>query len=706
MTDAQPLFRNPDKPLDQRISDLIAQLTIPEKCGQLMNAAPAIPRLGIPAYNYWSEGLHGVARNGRATVFPQAIGLASMWDTERVEQIGAAIADEARAKHQAVVEQFGDSLQDQGLHLWSPNINIFRDPRWGRGQETYGEDPYLTGEIGVAFVRGLQGDSPHYLKTAACAKHFAVHSGPEAERHGFNAQVSPRDLHDTYLPAFERLVRDGRVEAVMGAYNRTNGEPCCANTVLIHTLREDWQFAGHFVSDCGALGDFHNHHHVTADAVESAALALRVGCDLECGEVYRHLPEALQRGLISEADLDWALTRVLASRFKLGLFDPPERVPYTAISMDVVNSEAHQRLAYDASVRSMVLLKNNGILPLKPDLRTMYVTGPNAASLDALLGNYAGYSDTMTTFLEGIIGRAPSGMKIRYGIGCTLDRVAAHPRTWSITQAAHSDVTIACMGYSPLMESEEGDALLSSGDRKEIGLPAAQVTFLKYLADAGAKIVLVLCGGGPIALGEIESLVEAVIMVWYPGQAGGTALADVLWGDVSPSGKLPVTFPQSLDQLPPFENYNMAGRTYRYMTEEPLYPFGFGLSYNRFQLDQLQLDQPMIRAGESLRFAVHLKNVSNRAGEDVVQVYLSDLEASVPVPIHKLVAFRRVSMSPNETRRLEFIIPAEHMMLVDESGNRQLEPGIFRLTVGSCLPGSRGVALGVPEPVTAEFTVI
>lgn len=712
-----PAYLNSSLPIRERVRDLIARMTLDEKISQMRNAASAIPRLpgpdgrGIPAYDYWSEALHGVARNGRATIFPQAIGMAATWDPELVHRVATAISDEGRAKYHAALRKNGETLIYQGLTFWSPNVNIFRDPRWGRGQETWGEDPFLTGAMGAAFVRGLQGDDSRYMKTAACAKHYAVHSGPEKDRHTFDAIVSRRDLYATYLPAFKQLVIEAQVEAVMGAYNRVLGEPCNASQLLLEDiLRGEWGFEGHVVSDCGALTDIHNHHHTTQDGAESAALALTRGCDIGCDCVfYDHLQEALERGLVSENDIDRALERTLGTRFKLGMFDPDEMVPYASIPMSVVGSDQHRRLARETAAKSIVLLKNrNHILPIKDDIRSLCVVGPNAASIDVLLGNYNGISYTFSTLLEGIVRNAPEGIKLEYRQGCTLTTPTHNPVDWSIYEAANSDVTIACMGISPLLEGEEGDASLSdqNGDRANISLPANQVDYIKQMAAMGAKIVLVLTGGSPITLGELEDMVEAVVFVWYPGQEGGQAVADVLFGQAAPSGKLPITFPKSVDQLPPFENYDMAGRTYRYADWEPLYPFGFGLSYTQFAYSGLNLNQNTIQAGEPLCASLSVTNIGDRDAEEVAQVYVSDLEASVIVPLHSLVAFQRVALHPGESRVLTFTITPDMMKLFDDDGQQKLEPGAFRLTIGGCSPGQRGLDLGAPAPVSAEFIVL
>jgi len=709
-TDADKLlYLDPSRPFDERVKDLISHLTLDEKVGLMSHPAKGVPRLGIPAYNYWSEALHGVARNGRATVFPQAIGMAATWNRDLIQRVASAIGDEARAKYHEALRRNGYTDQYQGLTFWSPNVNIFRDPRWGRGQETWGEDPFFAGEMASAFVCGLQGDHPRYLKAAACAKHYAVHSGPERERHTFNAIVSRRELYDTYLPAFKALVVDAKVEAVMGAYNRTLDEPCCASQLLlVDILRGEWSFQGHVVSDCGALGDFHKNHKITKDAAESAALALRYGCDLGCDTVFDEIPAAIERGLITEADVDRALERTLGTRFKLGMFDPPEEVPFTSISMDVVACPEHRQLAYQTAVESVVLLKNkDNILPIKSSTRKIFLTGPSATSLEVLLGNYYGFNNEMSTLLEGFTGRVPEGMGMEYHPGALLKHPNEIARTWAPHMAQSADLTIACVGSSPLLEGEEGESLLTpnNGDRDGISLPASQVAYIKQLAIHGAKIVLVVTGGSPLALGEVEDLVEAIVFVWYPGQEGGKAVADVLFGDVSPAGKLPLTFPKSLDQLPPFEDYGMEGRTYRYMIQEPLYPFGFGLSYSRFEYADLALEKPEISAGESLNVSFQVSNTGERAAAEVAQFYLSDLDASAPVPLHHLVGFERVLLEPGESRRLQFTLTPEMMSFFDEEARLTLEPGDFRLEVGGCSPGKRGQELGAPAPVSALFRV-
>jgi beta-glucosidase len=709
-TSAKLSYLDTSLSFDERAKDLVQRLTLEEKVSLMNHPAHGVPRLNIPAYNYWSEALHGVARNGRATVFPQAIAMAATWDKELIHRVASAIGDEGRAKYHAALRRNGYTAQYQGLTFWSPNVNIFRDPRWGRGQETWGEDPFLTGEMAAEFVKGLHGDHPKYLKAAACAKHYAVHSGPEKDRHTFNAIVTRRELYDTYLPAFKKLVTEAKVESVMGAYNRTLDEVCCASELLIENiLRGEWDFQGHFVSDCGALSDFHLNHKVTKDAAESAALALQHGCDLGCDHVFDEIPEAIQRGLITEAHVDRALEHTLLTRFKLGMFDPEEDVPFTSISMEVVACEEHRQLAYRTAAEAVVLLKNKDkILPIQPSTKKIFVTGPTAASMEVLLGNYYGFNDRMITLLEGITGRIPEGMGMEYTSGAMLKHPREIKRPWAPGMAQSADLTIVCAGFSSFLEGEEGESLLSpqNGDRESISLPASQVNYIKELASNGVKIVLVLTGGSPIALEEVEELVDAILFVWYPGMEGGRAVADVLFGDLSPAGKLPITFPKSLDQLPAFDDYSMEGRTYRYMTEAPLYPFGFGLNYSCFEYSELQLEKKTLAHGESLNVSLTLTNCGASDSAEVAQFYLSDLDASTIVPIHHLVGFERVMLKAGETRTLKFTVTPEMMSFHNDDGKLTLEPGEFRLEVGGCSPGKRGQDLGAPKPVTAVFEVM
>jgi len=701
-------YLDPNLPVSERVQDLLSRLTLNEKLGQFIHSVDGIPRLGIAPYNFWTEGLHGVGRNGRATVFPQAIGMSATWKPALVKAIAVAIGDEGRAKFHEALRTKGKTDLYQGLTFWSPNINIFRDPRWGRGQETWGEDPFLTGEMGTAYVRGLQGDDPKYLRAAACAKHFAVHSGPEKLRHSFNAQVSRRDLYDTYLPAFKKLVIEGKVEAVMGSYNRVLDEPACASKLLLQDiLRGEWGFTGHVVSDCWALSDIHGGHQYTVGPVETAALALKNGCDLSCGCIFEHLGEALEQGLISQADIDLALSRVMTTRFKLGMFDPPNQVPYAATTMSVVGSKKHRDLAYRAALQSMVLLKNrNQVLPIGLQVKSIFVTGPAAASLDVLLGNYYGINDKMTTLIEGIVGRIPEGIKLEYRPGCMWTQESAVSYNRAEDEAISADLTIVCAGTSPLMEGEEGESLLTAenGDRAQIELPTVQQKFIRKLAEHGARIVLVLTGGSPIALGEITDMVEAILFVWYPGQEGGRAVASLLFGDTSPRGKLTVTFPKATTDLPPFEDYSMTGRTYRYATREPLFPFGYGLSYANFEYHDLNIVSPD-KPTSGIQVAVTLKNTGSVTADEVVQLYLSALETRLPAPLSQLIAFQRVSLKPGQIKTIHFNVKPEMLMLVDEDGRQKLEPGKYQLTAGGCSPGTRGMALGAPQPVSKEFII-
>jgi len=702
------LFMDPSQPIDKRVDDLVSRLTLEEKVSQMSYNATAIPRLGIPEYNWWSEALHGVARNGVATVFPQAIAIGATFDTPLLYRVATAISDEARAKFNECVKA-GNRGQYQGLTFWSPNINIFRDPRWGRGHETYGEDPFLTARMGVAFINGMQGYHPTYLKTGACAKHYAVHSGPEGLRHEFNAIVSKRDLWDTYLPAFEAAVKEANVEAVMGAYNRTLDEPCCASKLLIQDiLRTKWGFTGHFLSDCWALQDFHQSHKVTSSPEESAALAANMGCNLNCGSTYPFLVNAVQQGIVDEKTIDKNLKLLIRTRFKLGLFDPPEMNPYNAITPDVINSDTHRKLAREAAVKSIVLLKNkDNTLPLKKDLKHVYVTGPLASDVRYLLGNYYGMNPQLSSVIEGVASKVSLATKLQFRQGALLDRENPNKIDWYSGVASEADVTIAVVGITPLIEGEEGESIASphKGDREEIGLPQNQIDFLKKMRKKKKKFVVIVVGGSPIAMPEVQDMADAALFVFYPGEEGGNAVADILFGDAVPSGRLPLTFPKSLDQLPPYEDYNMKGRTYRYMTEAPLYPFGFGLSYTQFGYSNITLDQTAIKNGETVNASVTVTNKGNVAAEEVVQLYITDVEASVTVPLSALKGFKRVTLQPGESKTVQFEITPELMSIVNNDGRKIIEKGEFKVTIGGCSPGKRGIDLGAAQSVQAVFAV-
>lgn len=708
-------FMNPDLPLETRVDDLVSRMTLEEKIAQMLYNAPGIPRLGVPEYNWWNECLHGVARAGIATVFPQAIGMAASWNVDLMHRVATVISDEARAKHHEFARR-GDRAIYKGLTFWSPNVNIFRDPRWGRGQETYGEDPYLTSRMGVAFVKGLQGDDPKYLKLVATPKHYAVHSGPESMRHHFDAKVSEKDLRETYLPAFKACVVEGGAYSVMGAYNRTNGEPCCASkTLLQDILRDEWNFDGYVVSDCGAILDIHAHHKVTETPEESAALAVKNGCDLNCGGVYRSLMGAVQQGLISEEQIDIAVKRLFKARFLLGMFDPPERVPYSQIPYEVNDCEEHRSLALEMARESIVLLKNEGgLLPLRRDLKTIAVIGPNASSVDVLLGNYYGTPSKPVTAIEGIRAKVSHNTKVLYTPGSELvgrdeSWGAAPTRGFSeaLATAERADVTILCLGLSPKLEGEQGEVAASDGggDRLDVALPKVQQSLLEAVCALGKPVVLVLFGGSPLAVGWAHEHVPAILYAWYPGQEGGTAIADVLFGDYNPAGRLPITFVKSLAQLPEFTDYRMRGRTYRYMTEEPLYPFGYGLSYTSFGYDNLALSKKSIAAGEELTVSVTVENTGKVPGDEVVEVYLEDLESSVERPIRELVGFNRVHLNPGEKKTVSFKITARQMALIDLAGKCVLEPGRFRVHVGGSQPDKRSLELTGAKVLSADYEV-
>lgn len=687
-----PLYQNTTQPPEVRAADLVARLTLDEKISQMQHAAPAVDRLGIPEYNWWNECLHGVGRAGTATVFPQAIALAATWNTDLLAEVVTAIGDEGRAKHHEAARG-GNRSQYYGLTFWTPNINIFRDPRWGRGQETYGEDPYLTARFGVTFVKYLQGDDPKYLKAAACAKHYAVHSGPENGRHYFNAVASPRDLWDTYLPAFEALVTEAKVEAVMGAYNRTNGEPCCASpTLLEEILRQRWGFQGHVVSDCWAIDDIFKHHRVVETAEEAVALAVNAGCDLECGCAYGALVGAVEQGLIDEPTIDRAVTRLMTTRFRLGLFDPDEAVPYAAIPYSVNDSAEHAALALRTARESMVLLKNEaGFLPLPKTLKRVAVIGPNADDLHVLLGNYNGTPSNPVTPLAGIRAKLPDA-EVVYARGSSVWGSHTEGYDEALRAARDAEVIIYAGGLSQAIEGEEGqhesvpDDEKSMGDRVDIVLPPLQQNLLEQLHQLGKPVVLVLINGGAVSVPWANAHLPAILEAWYPGQAAGTAIADVLFGDYNPGGRLPVTVYRSLDDLPGFHDYDMTNRTYRYFTGEPLYPFGYGLSYTDFAYRNLRLSRETLADGQTLAVTVDVQNVGQRAGDEVAQLYLRHLNASIPAPRHSLQGFQRLALQPGETRRVTFTLESRQFSLVSAAGERVLEPGEVQIFVGGGQP--------------------
>ncbi|MCG6912382.1 glycoside hydrolase family 3 C-terminal domain-containing protein [bacterium BMS3Abin03] len=836
--------------IEERVNDLVGRLTLEEKISQMMNAAPPIERLGIPAYNWWNECLHGVARAGLATVFPQAIGLGATWDEELMLRVATTISDEARAKHHNFVKENKRFIY-QGLTFWSPNINIFRDPRWGRGQETYGEDPFLTGRLAVQFIRGLQGNDPKYFKTIATVKHFAVHSGPEPERHYFDATTDERDFREIYLPQFKMGIMEGKAYSVMCAYNRYEGEACCGSRrLLIDILRNEWNFDGYVVSDCGAIGDIYRHHKIVQTPEEAAALAVISGCDLECSNTYEHLNEAVKENLITENEINVAVKRLFTARFKLGMFDPPEMVEYTKIPYSIVDSKEHKELALETARESIVLLKNeNNLLPLKKDVGTIAVIGPNSDEWLMLLGNYNGIPSDPITPLRGIKEKLSGHSKVLYARGCELaeglpyyevipsdvffhgnvkglnvqyynnkdlngdvlfsevdntlnadwkegaprddmdddnfsvrwsgelipiksgqyqlgiistcntdlylnDSVVANtsyhfrneygdPRlrkadpvfleagkkykikveaketygdaqvqlVWSqpkdnikdqlkkeaLQIAKQSDVIIMCMGLTARMEGEEMDIELEGfdgGDRIRLDLPDVQQELIKEIYALGKPVVLVLLNGSALAVNWSDKNIPAIIEAWYPGQAGGTAIADVLFGDYNPGGKLPVTFYKSVEDLPLFEDYNLTTHTYRYFKGEPLYPFGYGLSYTSFSYDNLKLDNNY-SVGDTVKLSVDVRNTGKVSGDEVVQVYISDLDAPVRVPIRSLKVFKRIHLKPGEVQTIDFSIVPDAFSIINDYNERVILPGKFEIYVGGGQPDSKGTETGL-----------
>ena len=676
----------------RKARELVAQMTLEEKASQLKYDAPAIPRLGIPAYNWWNEVLHGVARAGTATVFPQAIGLAAMFDEDFQEKIGDIISDEARAKYNGQ-SRHGDRDIYKGLTVWSPNINIFRDPRWGRGHETYGEDPYLTTRLGIRFIEGLQGHGK-YLKTAACSKHFAVHSGPEALRHEFDAVANPKDMTETYLAAFEATVKEAEVESVMGAYNRVNGEPACGSeTLLKKTLREKWGFRGHVVSDCWAVRDFHTNHKVTATAPESAALAISNGCDLNCGNTYLHMMEAYQEGLVTEEMITTACERLFTTRCMLGLF--ADDCEWDSIPVTETDTDAHAAAALEAAEKSMVLLENDGVLPLDPaKVKTVAVIGPNADSVPALEGNYNGTSSRYVTFLEGIRAYcAQHGIRVLYSLGSHLfkDRTSglaqADDRLAEAAMYAEAaDVTIACVGLDAGLEGEEGDTgnEYFSGDKKDLLIPESQRRLMAVLQKSAKKLVTVIAAGSSL---NVEGG-NAKLLAWYPGQAGGTALAELLFGEKNPSGHLPVTFYRDISEIPAFEDYSMDNRTYRYFTGEPLYPFGFGLSYTKWAVSGAEYSGGVIRA--------KVKNEGDADGDAVVQVYV---RCDSPLaPAHpRLCGFKRISVPAGGEKEAEIALDPLTNTVVNDKGGRE-EVAHMTLYVGMSQPDAQSVRMSGVKP--------
>ncbi|HIS51655.1 MAG TPA: glycoside hydrolase family 3 C-terminal domain-containing protein [Candidatus Onthomonas avicola] len=697
----------------QRARALVEQMTLKEKVSQMVHASAAIERLGIPSYNWWNEGLHGVARAGIATIFPQAIALAASFDEDLLEEVADAVATEGRGKYN-MQQKYGDHDIYKGLTFWAPNVNIFRDPRWGRGHETYGEDPYLTSRLGVRFVEGLQGHDGQYLKSAACAKHYAVHSGPEDVRHSFNAVATAQDMWETYLPAFRALVKEAKVEAVMGAYNRTNGEPCNGSkTLLQDILRGKWGFEGHVVSDCWAIKDFHQGHMVTSGPEESVALAVNNGCDLNCGELFLYLEQAVQDGLVTEEAITEAVVRLYTTRMKLGLFDDNPDHPYNQISYREVDSPEMRRFNREVAEKCVVLLKNEGgLLPLdKSKLKTVGVIGPNADNRRALVGNYEGTASRYATVLEGIQDYLGDEVRVMASDGCPMYRdrfqnlAQSNDRLSEVRGVcAESDVIIACLGLDSGLEGEEGDEgnQFASGDKPNLRLPGHQEELLQVLVESGKPVVLVLLCGSAMAINYADEHVPAILQGWYPGAQGGNAIARILFGEANPQGKLPITFYRTDEELPAFTDYSMKGRTYRYMTHEALYPFGYGLSYTTFRFGPAEASAAEITdAGVDLK--VEVENTGAMAGVETVQVYV---KADRPgTPNAQLKAFAKAALQPGEKKQVCLHLSQSAFALCDENGAAVVEPGTYCVYIGASQPDSRSARLMGVSPQKLTFQI-
>lgn len=697
----------------ERAKAMVAEMTLEEKVFQTLHWSAAIDRLGIKAYNWWNEALHGVARAGVATVFPQAIGLAAAFDEDMMEQIGDHVSTEGRAKFN-MQQKYGDTDIYKGLTFWAPNVNIFRDPRWGRGHETYGEDPYLTSRLGVRFIEGMQGKDEKYLKVAACAKHFAVHSGPEDIRHSFNAEVSQKDLFETYLPAFKACVTEAKVETVMGAYNRTNGEPCCGSkTLLTDILRGEWKFDGHVTSDCWAIKDFHEGHCVTSTPTESVALAMNNGCDLNCGHIFTNLLQAVNEGLVTEETLTQAVERLYVTKMRLGIFDDPKKVPYNTIDYSVVDSKEEKAFNLEVAKKTICLLKNEKqTLPLnKKALKTVGVIGPNANNRKALIGNYEGTASEYVTVLEGIQEYLGDDVRVRYSEGCHLfkDRVSGlsqpNDRIAEVRAVCdESDVIIAVMGLDSGLEGEEGDQgnEFASGDKPNLELPGIQNQIIQEICASGKPVVLVILSGSALAFPWAEENVPAIVQGWYPGAQGGRAVAQMLFGEYAPEGKLPVTFYRTSEELPAFTDYAMKGRTYRYMKNEALYPFGYGISYTDFAVSEAKLSAASIAKDQKLKVTAKLTNTGKMAGAETLQVYVK-AENVAEAPNYQLKGLKKVALKSGETKEVEIELEAAAFALYDEDAKLMLNEGKYTVYVGTSQPDARSIALTGKTP--AVFTV-
>ena len=691
-------FMDSSLPLEERVERLVSQMTVEEKISQLTNDAAAIPRLKIPDYNWWNEALHGVARNGKATIFPQGIGIGATFDPNLAERVASAIATEARAKY-IVSQQMGNHSKYAGLTFWTPNVNIFRDPRWGRGQETYGEDPLLMAKIGVAFVKGLQGNDPKYLKTAACAKHFAVHSGPEELRHTFNAQPNKQDFYETYMPAFEALVTEAKVEGVMGAYNAVYGVPSCASDFLLNDiLKSQWGFDGYITSDCGAIGGITYKQKFVDTPEEAAAVALKAGTNLNCGQTYKKLKEALDKGLVTEGLIHERTKQLFKTRFRLGMFDTDTEHPYFNVGKEKIHCQEHVDLALEAARKSIVLLKNkNNILPLSKTIKVPYLTGPFANSADMLMGSYYGVSSNMVTILEGVTETVSLGSSLNYRSGALPFHKNINPKNWAPNVAKESDVTICVVGLTADREGEEVDAIAANhvGDKEDLKLPENQINYVKQLIEKKkGPLVLVVASGSPISLEDIEEGCDAILQIWYPGEQGGTAVADVLFGNVSPTGHLPITFPKNIKQLPPYDDYTMQGRTYKYMSEDPMFPFGFGLTYSKTVFGNLNIANTSLKKQQDLVVSVNVANTGIFDIDEVVQLYISPVNATGGIPLKSLKAFKRITLPKGEETTVNFNINPKELMVVNTNGKKEWRKGNYTVVAGNASPGTLSKTLG------------
>lgn len=708
---AQP-FRDSTLPIDERVESLLKELTTQEKISMMVHTSPAIDRLGIPAYNWWNEALHGVARSSyKTTVFPQAIALAATFNAPALQQTATMISDEARAIYHKELREKGGNSQYHGLTFWTPNINIFRDPRWGRGQETYGEDPFLSGLMGSAMVAGLEGDDARYLKSSACAKHFAVHSGPEHNRHSFNAKVSEYDLWDTYLPAFRTLVKEAGVSSVMCAYNRLDGEPCCAsNKLLRQILINNWGFAGYVVSDCWAVKDFYNDHKTHPDSPSSAAEAVLHGTDLECGNDYGSLMAALERGLITSEQIDIAVRRILTIKMRLGMFDNQDEIPYSKIPISVVECDKHKAQAQLMARQSMVLLKNSKLLPLKPTrIKRIALVGPNIDNGEAQLGNYNGYPTINTTVLDAL--RSEEGVEIIEAKGCEFTtKIPSFDLQAYLKQIKDVDLILFVGGISARLEGEAGDAGndmvegFAGGDRSSIHLPSVQTDLMRELRKSGKPLIFVNMSGSAMAFNWEAESADAVIQAWYGGQAAGNAIVDLIFGRYNPSGRLPVTFYKSESDLPDFEDYSMARRTYRYFDGEVLYPFGYGLSFSKIEYGKLQLPDSVITT-DNLTVSVEVRNSGRMEVDEVVQLYVSHRPAIDPAPIAALKGVKRVTLKAGESQRVEFVLSPQEMAYIDKNGSWTLASGhSMQVMVGGRSPHADAAKFG-PRPLQGSVEI-